>query len=115
MKVGVVGLWHLGSVTAACLAQAGFDVLAFDPDHAVIDSLQQNRAPLFEPGLNDLILSGTQHNRLHFTHDRQALSDTDLIWITFDTPVDDHDVADVEKVITEVHGILPYLKTQQPC
>lgn len=110
MKIAVVGLWHLGSVTAACLANANFDVIAFDPDQATIDGLKNNRAPIVEPGLDTLIQQGQEHNHLAFTTDKHALAGADLVWITFDTPVDDQDVADVDHVIQEIHAILPYLK-----
>jgi UDPglucose 6-dehydrogenase len=47
----VYGLWHLGLVTAACLAEAGFDVRASDPDPARMRDLQRRQAlPIYEPG-----------------------------------------------------------------
>ena len=54
MKVCVQGLWHLGSVTAACLAKLGHEVVGLDPDVKAVGSLTQGRAPLFEPGLDAL-------------------------------------------------------------
>ena len=50
MKVGVAGLWHLGSVTAACLAEAGSKVVGLD-DAAIVAELQAGRPPIAEPGL----------------------------------------------------------------
>ena len=41
MNVAVLGLWHLGSVTAACLAHAGHDVAGWDPDETVVDAARQ--------------------------------------------------------------------------
>jgi UDPglucose 6-dehydrogenase len=63
--VGVLGLWHLGSVTAACLAGAGNDVIAIDPDAAVIEALTQGTPPVSEPGLTELLRDGAP--RLTFT------------------------------------------------
>ena len=48
MKIAVVGLWHLGSVTAACVANAGHDVIAYDPDKETMAQLQLGKAPIFE-------------------------------------------------------------------
>ena len=45
MKICVLGLWHLGCVTAACLARAGHEVIGLDPDAAVIGRLQQGEPP----------------------------------------------------------------------
>ena len=53
--IGVVGLWHLGCVTAACLAEAGNDVLGVDPDAAVVEELVKGRPPVSEPGLAELM------------------------------------------------------------
>ena len=73
MKVAVVGLWHLGCVTAACLAGGGHDVVGVDFDEATIAGLRQGRAPVSEPGLDDLIAATTGAGRLVFAGDAAAL------------------------------------------
>jgi UDPglucose 6-dehydrogenase len=98
-EVGVIGLWHLGSVTAACLAEAGSDVVGVDPDTALVNALAGGRAPVSEPGLNELIASPTRAGRLRFSTDPHALGGVTQAWITFDTPVDDEDRADVAWVL----------------
>lgn len=108
MKIAVVGLWHLGTVTAACLANVGFDVLAYDPNKETIDQLAIGKAPLFEPGLNELLQANKE--KLKLTSQRCDLSACDLIWVNFDTPVDDNDIADVESVTTEIKTLVPHLK-----
>ncbi len=110
MKVAVVGLWHLGSVTAACLANAGHDVIAFDPDQNTIDSLKHGKAPVFEPGLDDLIKNAQEINTLKFTVCREEIASADIVWVTIDTPVDEQDIADVDAVMSEVIQLFPYLK-----
>jgi UDPglucose 6-dehydrogenase len=97
--IGVLGLWHLGSVTAACLAEAGSNVVAIDPDPSVIDGLSSGRGPVSEPGLNELLTAQIEAGRLRFATGREALSGARQAWITFDTPVDDDDRADVESVL----------------
>jgi UDPglucose 6-dehydrogenase len=100
LKVSVVGLWHLGSVTAACLAAAGHEVTAYDP---------AGRAPIFEPGLDDLIEAGVAKGTLRFTTDPSAVHDSEIVWITYDTPVDDDDNADVDFVIRSVESLYPFI------
>jgi UDPglucose 6-dehydrogenase len=95
--IGVVGLWHLGCVTAACLADAGNEVIGLDPDLAVIAELGHGRPPVSEPGLAELI--HTCAARLRFSGDPGTLAAARAAWITFDTPVDDEDRADVEWVL----------------
>ena len=97
--IGLLGLWHLGSVTAACLAAAGSDVVGVDPDRAVVDALARGHAPVFEPGLDELLAAGTSAGRLRFSTDPQALAGAGQAWITFDTPVDAEDRADVAWVL----------------
>jgi UDPglucose 6-dehydrogenase len=97
MRVAVYGLWHLGCVTAACLAEAGHDVVGLDLNQTVVDDLACGRAPLHEPGLDELIAAGLAARKLRFTSvPSEALSDAEIVWIAFDTPVNDLDEADVD-------------------
>src|SRR5262249_42770064 len=96
MRVAVYGLWHLGCVTAACLAEAGHDVIGLDLDADTIAGLYAGPTPLNEPGLSELIHASCAAGRLTFTTSPvEALRDADVLWVAFDTPVDDHDEADV--------------------
>ena len=105
-----MGLWHLGCVTAACIAEAGYQTIGIDSDLSVITSLQEGRAPLFEPGLDDLISRGLANGRLTFSNNPEEVARCDLVWITLDTPVDDNDVADTGVVYAAAEGLFPYLK-----
>jgi UDPglucose 6-dehydrogenase len=105
--IGVVGLWHLGCVTAACLADAGSHVIGVDPDPAVIEGLLADRPPVSEPGLAELIARNA--SRLDFTCDPGALAGARRAWVTFDTPVDDDDNADVEWVLAQAVELLAAL------
>ena len=92
MNVAVVGTWHLGSVTAACIAAAGHQVDGWDPDERIVSELAAGRPPISEPGLAELVQEQLAAGRLRFTADlSQAVRDADVVWITFDTPVDDDD------------------------
>jgi UDPglucose 6-dehydrogenase len=105
--VGVLGLWHQGGVTAACLAEAGNHVLAIDPDARVIDGLTHARPPVSEPGLSDLISRCAE--RLHFSVEPAELADVRCAWVAFDTPVDEHDHGDVEWVLRTSASLLQWL------
>ncbi|HSZ05817.1 MAG TPA: nucleotide sugar dehydrogenase [Solirubrobacteraceae bacterium] len=105
--IGVVGLWHLGSVTAACLADAGNHVIGVDPDHEVIEGLIASRPPVSEPGLEELLERNA--SRLDFTCETDALAGARRAWVTFDTPVDDDDDADVEWVLEQASELLEQL------
>ena len=110
MRVCVQGLWHLGSVTAACLASVGHDVVGLDADQRTIDDLNQGKAPLFEPRLDDLLQEGVAKGLLRFTTVIvDAAADAEVLWVTFDTPVDDDDRADVDFVLNQIKDVLPVL------
>src|SRR5215212_1004008 len=107
MHVAVAGLWHLGCVTAASLAAGGHTVSGIDFDPDVIQGLRGGRVPLFEPGLDDLIAAGAKAGRLTFSPDPAAVSAADVVWITYDTPVDQDDRADVEFVVAQAARLFP--------
>ena len=110
MKVCVFGLWHLGSVTSACLAEAGFKTVGLDGDSALIADLSQGIPPLFEPGLEDLTKAGIHAELLSFTTDAAtALEGADILWVTHDTPVDEDDRADIEFVKNQVRSTFTHL------
>lgn len=110
MKVVVLGLWHLGCVTAACSAEY-FRVVGLDFEEETIANLKLGRAPILEPGLDELVQRGLESKRLSFTSDQQsALENADVLWVCFDTPVDENDVADVDFVLERVERCLPGLQ-----
>jgi UDPglucose 6-dehydrogenase len=106
MKVCVLGLWHLGSVTAAGLAEVGHQVIGLDFDAATVAGLARGVAPVFEPGLGELIASGLSSGRLRFAERLHELEDIDVLWVTYDTPVDDDDKADTNFVMAQTERAL---------
>jgi UDPglucose 6-dehydrogenase len=109
-KVAVVGLWHLGSVVSAGIASRGYNTVAFDPEESVIDALRSGTPPVAEPGLGELLSESMNGGTLSFTADlSSALRGADIVWVTFDTPVDDVDSADVETVVAQIEAIFPDL------
>jgi len=110
MKVCVQGLWHLGTVTAACLASVGHEVTGLDADVLTVDKLAQGKAPLFEPGLDDLLRTCITNGKMKFsTSPVRALEGAEVLWVAFDTPVDSEDQADVAFVKSQIQSVLPFL------
>ena len=111
MKVAVIGLWHQGVVGAACLADLGYDVLAADMDRERVDRLTEGKAPLYEPGLDELLRRGLDSRRLQFTTDLSAaVRGRPNILLMFDTPVDDNDDSDLGEIRAAVSAIAPHLE-----
>ena len=110
MKLAVFGLWHLGSVTAACTAAADIATIGIDLDRQRIASLASGEAPLYEPGLTELIRAGIGARTLTFSSDVASVSDADVVWVCHDTPVDEEDRADADAVRKQVEMLFPHLK-----
>ena len=108
-KVGVIGLWHLGSVLCASWSKLGYEVVGFDYEKSRVDDLLNGIAPVFEPNLNESINYGLKNNTLNFSNNIEALSDCDFILLSYDTPVDSNDSCDVtilEKSVDDVASIM---------
>ena len=111
MNICVYGLWHLGTVTAACLANRGFEIVGLDSNSKIIDDLNCGKAPLYEPGLDKLLESGLETGRLSFTTDmKSAVGHTDVVWVTFDTPVGENDKADIDFVSARIIETFSYFR-----
>lgn len=110
MNICVQGLWHLGTVIAACMASTGNRVVGLDFDETTISGLSVGNPPLFEPGLEALVKQSLASGQLSFScHPEQAVHDVEVLWIAYDTPVDDDDNADVDFVVAQFEKTLPHL------
>ena len=100
MKVAVVGTGYVGLVLGACLAETGNDVLCADVDEAKIAGLKQGHIPIYEPGLEPLVLHNLREGRLGFTTDvGQAVERSEIVFIAVGTPPDEDGSADLQHVL----------------
>ncbi|MDQ1253736.1 MAG: UDP-glucose 6-dehydrogenase [Euryarchaeota archaeon] len=110
-KISVIGTWHLGSVYSACLAELGYHVVGVDKDEQRIRNLNKGLAPIFEPGLNQLIAKNIGAGKLEYSTDLQfAVRDTYFIFITYDTAVDDNDDIDLTELYKTINSLAPILE-----
>jgi len=81
-----------------------------DSNSGIVEKLQKAEPPVSEPGLDGLIREGINAGQLRFTSDAKiAISSAEVLWVTYDTPVDENDQADVEFVFEEVLKLLSFL------
>ncbi len=109
MKIGIAGLWHLGCTLSACWSGLGHSVVGYDDDSRKLEGLKKGEAPLFEPGLNDALKKSMKAKKLDWTRDISGLSDCDIVFITYDTPVLDNDESDlspIRKVIGQLKDVM---------
>jgi UDPglucose 6-dehydrogenase len=106
-SIAVAGQWHLGTVIAACLADVGYDVVGLDPNLAVVEALRNGIPAVAEPGLAELVGRGIAAKTLRFETIESAVLDmVEIVWVAFDTPVDEDDRADSEWVIDQALAVL---------
>lgn len=87
MKISVFGIGYVGAVSAACLTEAGFTVIAVDNDPARIDCINNGRSPFIEPGLDEIIQKSVRSGNLSASADKaKAVAETEISLICVGTP-----------------------------
>ena len=106
MNICIIGTGYVGLVTGACLAEFGMNVICVDNDQQKIHLLQQGKVPIYEPGLEDLVLKNMREGRLSFsTSIQEGVTSSLVIFIAVGTPSHDDGSADLgaaEEVAKEI-------------
>jgi UDPglucose 6-dehydrogenase len=99
MKIAIVGTGYVGLVTGTCFAEMGTDVYCVDIDTKKIENLKNGIIPIYEPGLEELVLKNHSNQRLHFTTEMtDVLNDVDVLFSAVGTPPDEDGSADLKYV-----------------
>jgi len=110
MKVTIFGSGYVGLVTGTCLADAGNEVLCVDIDQDKVDRLNRGEVPIYEPGLESLILDNREAGRLAFTTDVASAVEHGVVqFIAVGTPPDEDGSADMQYVLTVARSIGEYI------
>ncbi len=100
MKITIVGSGYVGLVTGACFSEVGIDVQCVDVNQTKIDNLKKGIIPIYEPGLEDMIIRNMEKGRLQFTTDlSKAIKGSDIVFISVGTPPDEDGSADLKYVL----------------
>lgn len=111
MDVCVVGTGYVGLVTAACFAELGHRVIGVDHDPVKIRQLEEGKIPIYEPGLDALVLRNRKRKRLVFSGDlRYGVENARAIFICVNTPPLDTGEADLSAVANVSKGIARFMK-----
>ncbi len=106
MKIAVVGTGYVGLVTGTCLADYGNDVICVDVMEEKIEKLKKGIIPIYEPGLEGMVLENYNSGRLDFTTDIQsALQKSDICFIAVGTPMGEDGSADLQYVLGVAESI----------
>jgi len=106
MNITIVGTGYVGLVTGTCFAETGITVTCIDVDRAKIEKLKNGIAPIYEPGLDDLIKRNAAKGRLSFsTSLKDSIADSEVIFIAVGTPPDEDGSADLTHVLAVAREI----------
>ena len=109
-KIGVVGLWHLGSVLCAAWSKLGYEVRGFDYDKQRVSCLLKGIPPVFEPDLSEIIRTSKGNGTLSFFTNMQYLNECDFIFLSYDTPVTANDSSDLKILEKSVRDLRTVMK-----
>lgn len=106
MKLTIIGTGYVGLVTGACFAEMGYSVTCVDVDAAKIERLKQGILPIYEPGLEAIVLANYKSDRLHFaTSLKDAPTDSHVYFIAVGTPPGEDGSADLQYVLAVAQEI----------
>ena len=111
MKIAIVGTGYVGLVTGTCFAEVGIDVQCIDIDQRKIDGLKAGRMPIYEPGLEEMVLRNTTNGRLQFsTNLGEAIQGAEAVFIAVGTPPGEDGSADLKYVLGVAREIGQHLQ-----
>src|SRR3954471_1794012 len=111
MKIAVLGTGYVGLSTGVCLSEIGHHVICIDIDEHKINRLRQGISPIYEPGLEGLLIKNTAAGKLLFTTSHQeALDGVEIIIIAVGTPQRDDGAADLSYLEQAAKDISSHLK-----
>ena len=100
MNIAIVGTGYVGLVSGTCFADTGANVTCVDVDAQKIERLKNGEIPIFEPGLDELVVKNVKAGRLHFTTDLSSvLDDVQIVFSAVGTPPDEDGSADLKYVL----------------
>jgi UDPglucose 6-dehydrogenase len=106
MKIVIVGTGYVGLVTGTCFSEVGVDVTCIDIDEKKIENLKKGILPIYEPGLEEMVLRSSQKHRLHFsTSLKDSIKDAEVVFIAVGTPPDEDGSADLKYVLSVASSI----------
>lgn len=111
MKISVIGTGYVGLVSGTCFAEMGNDVICVDIDEKKVASLEKGIVPIYEPGLETMVLENHKKETLNFTTDiKAALDNSNICFIAVGTPMGEDGSADLQYVLAVAKSIGEHMR-----
>lgn len=111
MKIGIIGSGYVGLVTGSCFAHLGNSVMCVDNDLKKITMLKKGKIPIFEPGLEEMIIKNVKGKRLRFSSSiAEAVDFAEVLFISVNTPPKENGEADLSSIENVSHEIAKHMK-----
>lgn len=100
MNIAIVGTGYVGLVSGTCFAEMGVDVTCVDIDKNKIEGLKRGETPIYEPGLDEMVVRNHREGRLHFTTNlTEVIDNVEVVFSAVGTPPDEDGSADLQYVL----------------
>jgi UDPglucose 6-dehydrogenase len=110
MNISIIGTGYVGLVTGTCFSEMGNNVWCIDIDQEKIDNLKKGILPIYEPGLEEMVVRNFKDKRLHFTTDySEAVPNSDICFIAVGTPPGEDGSADTKYVLAAARSIAEHM------
>ncbi|MBD3793484.1 MAG: UDP-glucose/GDP-mannose dehydrogenase family protein [Campylobacterales bacterium] len=111
MKISVIGTGYVGLVSGTCFAEMGNNVICVDIDEKKVASLEKGIVPIYEPGLETMVLENHKKETLNFTTDiKAALDNSNICFIAVGTPMGEDGSADLQYVLAVAKSIGEHMR-----
>jgi len=112
-KVSVVGLGYIGQVISSVLSEQNIDVLGIETNQKTIDSINNGQSTVHEPNLSEMISNAVTNKHLHVYDDFSKVSQSDVIIVTVNTPIDSDFKSNLDNLLAAVTSLSKYIVKNQ--
>ncbi len=110
MNISIIGTGYVGLVSGTCFSEMGNHVWCIDIDQNKIENLKNGKIPIYEPGLEEMVLRNHENGRLDFTSDyAEAIPSSDICFIAVGTPPGEDGSADIQYVLAAAESIAKHM------
>ena len=110
MKISVIGTGYVGLVTGTCFAEMGNKVTCIDIDAKKVAMMSEGHCPIYEPGLEELLVSNIKSKRIFFATNYDSIKDCKLVFMAVGTPSRDDGSADLKYVYAALDSLVKVMQ-----